>query len=172
MPQKMQLDDWKHLTEDDLINQLIPDPNNPDLNVLVGVLLGKDTNEKLIRVYTTLRLDQYFLVPKDRILGAKRFPSSQIIIWIPGDVKVQHLCNTTLSGDFLKGSLQSAYARRAGGGGGISGLGSALAAMVGNGGGTSWGGCPTDLPFDPSCPIPTTTSPPLCGPNPPTGCRC
>jgi hypothetical protein len=167
MPEKMQLEDWKSLTEDALISQLAAGPN-PDLNVLVGVLLGNDTNEKLIRVYTSLRLDQFFLVPKDKILGAKRFPSGLIALWIPGDLRIQQVCSTTLSGDFLKGGVQAAYARR--GSGAVGGLGSVLSAI--GGGGTSWGGCPTDLPFDPSCPIPTTTSPPLCGPNPPTGCRC
>jgi hypothetical protein len=168
MTERKQMDDWKDLTEDELISHLIPDPNNPDLNVLVGLLIGKGSDEKTLRVYTTLQLNQFFQLPTDRILGVKRFPMGQIAVWIPGDLKVQLTTTNTLSGDFLKGSILAAHAPR---GRGISGLISAMAGAVG-GGGTSWGGCPTDLPGDPNCPIPTTTSPPLCGPNPPTGCRC
>jgi hypothetical protein len=166
MAEGRQTDDWRNLTEDDLIRQLIPDPNRPDVNALTGILIGRGRDATMLRVYTTLQLNQFFEVPTDRILGVKRFPMGQIAVWIPGDLKVQLTTTNTLSGDFLKGSIQAAYARRAGG---VSGL---ISALVGTGGGTSWGGCPTDLPGDPSCPIPTTTSPPLCGPNPPTGCRC
>jgi len=169
MAEKQPMDDWKNLTEDDLIKQLIPDPNNHDIpNVLVGLMMGKGSDAKTIRVYTTLQLNQFFQIPADKILGVKRYPMGQIAVWIPGDLRVQLTTSHTLSGDFLKGSIQAAHGRR--GGGGVSGL---VSAMIGTGGGgTSFGGCPTDLPFDPSCPIPTTTSPPLCGPNPPTGCRC
>ncbi len=163
--------DWKNLTEDDLISQIMPDPNNPDVNVLAGLFLGKDTNESTLRFYTTLQLNQYFQIPKDKILGVKRFPSGQIVIWLPGDLKVQLTTSTTMSGDYLKGNLQSAYSNRAGVGMGITQLFRAFA-PTGGGGGTSWAGCPSDLPGDPNCPIPNTSSPPLCGPNPPSGCRC
>ena len=32
--------DWKKLTDDDLISQAIPDPNNPDVNV-IALFSGK-----------------------------------------------------------------------------------------------------------------------------------
>jgi hypothetical protein len=155
----------KELEDDDLLDRLMPDPNNPDLNVLVGVFLGRAPDAKSARLYTSLRLNQYFQVPRDKVLGAKRFPSGRIAIWIPGDLRAQLVTSNSLPGDFLKGGIQSAFRGRAGGTGSLG----SLAAMVG-GGGTSWGGCPTDLPFDPDCPIVTTTSPSLCGPS--TGCSC
>jgi len=161
--------DWKKMTEDNLIGQLVPDPNNPDVNVLSGILLGKGTDEKTVRLYTNLQLNQYFQIASDKILGAKRFHSGRIVIWIPADLKVQLITSNTISGDYLKGSIQNTYSKRAGTGNPLSQV---LAAFAQGGGGTSWGGCPSDLPGDPSCPIPTTSSPPLCGPNPPSGCGC
>lgn len=169
MPEKY-LNDWKSLTDDDLITQLMPDPNNPDINVVVGVFLGSDLNEKMVRLYTTLQLNQYFQIPKDKILGAKRFPSERIAIWIPGDLKIQLTTSNTLSGDFLKGNFLSAYSR----GARTAGLGSVLTAMLaaGPGGGTSFfPGCQSN-DTEPVCH--DTLSPNLCNPQPPlpTGCRC
>jgi len=162
MPEK-NLNDWKNLTDDELISQLMPDPNNPDVNVVFGIFLGKDTNEKLIRLYTTLQLNQYFQIPKDKILGVKRFPSDRIALWIPGDLKVQLTATASLSGDFLKGSIQAA--RSASGNRGTT-INSILAAMVGNGGGV------TD--FFPGCVSNSGTPDPFCQPppTPPTGCGC
>ncbi len=165
MSEEEHRDDWKDLVDDDLIRRLIPDPDNPNVNVLTGVLVGRGRDQKTLRVYTTLQLNQFVEVPIDRILGVKRFPMGQVAVWIPGDLDVQVTTTNTLSGDFLKGSIQAAHGPSTGG---VSGL---VSAMLGTGGGgTSFGGCPTDL-FDPSCPIPNTSSPPLCGPAP-TGCRC
>jgi hypothetical protein len=160
--------DWRELVDDELIKQLVPDPSSPDVNVLTGVLLGRGRDEKWLRVYTTLQLNQFVEVPVDRILGVKRFPMGQIAVWIPADVNVQVTTTTTLSGDFLKGSIQATHGAAT-----TRGVGGLISALVGTGGGgTSFGGCPTDLWGDPNCPIPNTSSPPLCGPNPPTGCRC
>jgi hypothetical protein len=158
--------DWENLTDDELIRKLVPDPSSPDVSVLVGTLIGRGTDAKTLRLYTTLQLNQFVEIPADRILGVKRFPMGQIAVWIPGDLNVRVTTTNSLSGEFLRGSIQAGYGRA---GGGVASL---ISAMVGGSGGTSWGGCPTDLPGDPSCPIPTTSSPPLCGPNPPTGCRC
>lgn len=168
MADSEQRDDWEDLTDDELIKKLVPDPESPDVNVLVGVLIGRGSDQKTLRVYTTLQLNQFVEVPADRILGVKRFPMGQIVVWIPSDLDVQVTTTTKLSGEFLKGSIQSRYG---GAGGGATGLVSALMQATG-GGGTSWGGCLTDVWGDPNCPIPNTSSPPLCGPNPPTGCRC
>jgi hypothetical protein len=156
----------KELEDDELLDRLLPDLNRADLNVLTGVFLGKAPDAKSVRVYTSLELNQYFQVPRDKVLGVKRFPSGRIAVWIPGDLRTQLITTNAIPGDFLKGGIQSAYRGRPGGGRGLE----SVAARVS--GGTSWGGCPTDLPGDPSCPIPTTTSPPLCGPGPSTGCSC
>lgn len=160
------MDDWKDLADDELIKRLLPDPDSPNVNVLMGMLIGRGRDDSTLRVYTTLQLNQFIEVPADRILGVKRLPMGQIAVWIPGDLDVRVTTTSTLSGEFLRGSIQAAHGRAGGG------LGNLVSAMIGGGGGgTSFGGCPTDLPFDPSCPIPNTTSPPLCGRNP-TGCRC
>jgi uncharacterized membrane protein len=160
-----QMDDWSELADDELISKLVPDPGNPNVNVLTGVLLGRGRDDKWLRIYTTLQLNQFVEVPVDSILGVKRFPMGQIAVWIPADVDVQVTTTRTLSGDFLKGSIQATH------GGAMGGVGGLISAMVGTGGGgTSWGGCVTDF-ASPDCPIPTTSSPPLCNPSP-TGCRC
>ena len=134
--------------------------------MLVGTLIGRGPDRKTLRVYTTLQLNQFCEIPADRILGVKRFPMGQIAVWIPGDLDVQVTTTNTLSGEFLKGSIQSSYGRAGGG------VGNVIAAMVGGGsGGTSYGGCQSDW-LDPNCPFPPpNTSPGLC-PSPPTGCRC
>jgi hypothetical protein len=162
-------DDWDDLTEDELLKKLVPDPGSPNVNVLMGVLVGRGPDRKTLRIYTTLQLNQFVEVPADRILGVKRFPMGQIAVWIPSDLDVQVTTTNTVSGEFLKGSIQAGHG---GAGGGATGLVSAVMRAATGGGGTSWGGCPTDLFGDPNCPIPSTSSPSLCGPNPPTGCRC
>jgi hypothetical protein len=157
-------DDWQDLSEDELIKKLVPDPDSPDVNVLVGVLIGRGRDEKTLRVYTTLRLNQFIEVPVDQILGVKRFPMGQIAVWIPSDLNVRMTTTRSLSGEFLQGSIQGAHGRA---GGGVSGL---ISAMVGTGGGgTSFGGCPSDIFGDPNCP---TGAPPVCPQTPPTGCNC
>jgi hypothetical protein len=167
MAEEGRSEDWKDLADDELIGRLLPDPSSPNVNVLTGALVGRGPDGSTLRVYTTLQLNQFVEVPVDRILGVKRFPMGQIAVWIPGDLDVTVTTTNTVSGEFLKGSIQASRGQMAGGG-----LGGLVSAMIGTGGGgTSFGGCPTDLPFDPSCPIPNTTSPPLCGPKP-TGCRC
>lgn len=170
MAENIQDSDWKNLAEDDFINKLIPDPKNTDINVITGVFLGKGTDAKVVRLYTTLQLNQYMQIPIDKILGAKRFPSGQIVIWIPGDLKVQVITTATLSGDFLKGNLQSSFS---GQGGGLSGISQLLARAAGGGGGsnTFFAGCRTDVADpggDPTC---TLASSCFC-PPPPSGCRC
>jgi len=160
MPEK-NLNDWKSLTDDDLISQLMPDPNNPDVNVIFGIFLGKDTNEKFVRLYTSLQLNQYFQIPKDKILGVKRFPSDRIALWIPGDQKVQLTTTSSLSGDFLKGNIQSALSANGNIGTTIN---SVLAAMSGGGNGV------TD--FYRGCISNSGTPDPFCTHPPPTGCGC
>ena len=145
-------DAGKGMEDDELINKLLPDPNNPDLNVLTGFFIGRGTDDKSVRVYTNMRLTQYFLIPKEKVLGVKHFPSGQLAVWIPGDLKVQLVSSNTISGDFLKGGIQSAYARRGGGG-----LGASIARLNQQQGpdqASQFGGpfCTTDIP-DPSNPI-------------------
>jgi hypothetical protein len=165
MSEEGRMDDWKDLADDELLKRLLPDPDSPNVNVLMGMLIGRGRDDSTLRVYTTLQLNQFVEVPADRILGVKHLPMGQIAVWIPGDLDVRVTTTSTLSGEFLSGSIQAAHGRAGGG------LGNLVSAMMGiGGGGTSYGGCPTDLPFEPGCPIINTTSPPLCGR--PTGCRC
>jgi hypothetical protein len=159
MSEKNEYSDRKGLEEDDLIKQLIPDPNNPDVNVLVGAFLGRGTDEKTIRLYTTLKLDQYFQLPKDKVLGVKRFSTGEIVVWIPGDLRVLATTSNTLSGDFLKGSIQSSFSRRGGGG-----LGSLIARLNQAPPPSAFGGpfCKTDIPdpSDPTCGLTQAGCPP------------
>lgn len=158
--------DWikKALEEDDFIKRVLPDMDNPDLNVLSGMFLGKGADEKNVRLYTTLELNQYFQIPKDKILGLKRFPSGRIAIWIPGDLRLQLITSSTLSGDFLKGGIQSAYSK-SGMPGGLNSIARSLARQ--NQGGFSRDPfCRTNAP-DPDNPICGLTdsgcpSPPQC----------
>jgi hypothetical protein len=134
----------------DLLNRLVPDPSNPDVNVLTGVFLGRAEDDRSARLYTTVRLTQYFQLPKDKILGVKRFPTGQLAVWIPGDLRVQVVTSNSFSGDFLKGNIQAAFAKR-----GAGGLGAAARlSQQGPDGASAFPGpfCTTDIP-DPTNPI-------------------
>jgi hypothetical protein len=166
MSEEGRMDDWKDLADDELVERLLPDPDSPNVNVLMGMLIGRGRDDSTLRVYTTLQLDQFIEVPADRILGVKRLPTGQIAVWIPGDLDVRVTTTSTLSGEFLKGSIQAAHGHS---GGGLGNLVSAMIGLEGGAGGTSFGGCFTDHATL-GCPIATTRSPPLCGR--PTGCHC
>ena len=157
--------DPSYLEDDELLDQLLPDLDRSDVNPLAGVFVGKGASANTIRLYTTLTLDQYFQLPRDKVLGIKRYPSGRVVLWVPTDLRVQLVKSDTLPGDFLKGATQSALSRRSVGGSGLRRLFAA-----GPIGGTSWGGCRTDFPDpsgDPTCTLICTPPEP-----PPTGCSC
>ena len=101
------------MDDDEFLRQLLPDPGNPELTVLSGVFFGKGTDENTVRLYTTYNLSQYFQLPQDKVLGAKRLPGGRVVIWVPHDVRVQLTTSQTMTAEFLKGSLQAAYLSRA-----------------------------------------------------------
>ncbi len=158
-------DDRQHFDEDDLIEHLVPDLDHPDVLPISGVFIGKGSTAETIRLYTTIQLNQYFQVPRDKVLGVKRFASGVVVIWVPADLRVQLLHSDTLSGDFLKGSIQAEAGSRLGG---VRRL--FAPAQNGGGGGFSRSPfCQTDV-VDPGNPICTLS--PGCGQPTPTGCSC
>ncbi len=158
--------DPNYLEEDEFLDQLLPDLDRPDVNPLVGVFVGKGASANTIRLYTTLTLDRYFQLPRDKVLGIKRYPSGRVVLGVPADLRVQVVTSDAVPGDFLKGATQSALSRRSVGSSGLRRL-----FATGPIGGTSWGGgCATDFPDpsgDPTCTL-------ICPPPqpPPTGCSC
>jgi hypothetical protein len=141
----------RELKDDGLVDRLVPDPGNPDVTVLRSTFIGKGTRDDVLRIYTSMDFSEYFEVPKDKVLGAKRYPSGRLIVWLPSDVQVRMTRSKSMSAEYLKGSIQASYLRRSQG----SGLSRTLRAMVGPedpGGSYDPPFCKTDH-FDPQeCP--------------------
>ena len=152
--------------DDELIARLVSDGGQADINALGGVFVASGATSDSVRVYTTLQLDEFLEIPRDKVLGIKRFPSGALVVWVPADLRVRLIKSDTLGGDFLKGHIQARASSRSLG---SSSLGRMLARVGVGGGGTSWGGCPTDFP-DPSRPDCGLTQ--VGCPDPTTGCSC
>jgi hypothetical protein len=99
--------------DDELLKKIAPDGGNPNAVVLTGVFLGRGVDANTMRLYTAMDLSQYFQLPKDKVLAVKRMPQGQVIVWVPRDLKVQLVASQTMTAEFLKGSIQSAYISRA-----------------------------------------------------------
>jgi len=101
------------MDDDELLKRIVPEPGAPDVVVLTGVFLGRGGETNTLRLYTAMDLSQYFQLPKDKVLGVKRMPQGQVLVWVPRDLRVQLVASQTLPAEFLRGSIQSAYMSRA-----------------------------------------------------------
>ena len=147
--------------DEELIERLVPEVDNPSATPIRGVFVGKGSSDETLRVYTTVELNRYLEVPRDKVLGIKRFPSGAIVVWVPGDLRLAVVQTDVLMADLLRGGIQ-AQSR------GLGGLRSLLARGPIGGGGevTRSPFCQTNV-VDPSDPTCTLGCPP-----PQTGCGC
>jgi hypothetical protein len=148
-------------SDDEFLKGILPPSGSPDVTVLTGVFLGRGTGESH-RLYTALDLSQFFEIPKDKILGIKRSPAVQVLVWVPKDVRVQIVASRSMTAEFLRGSIQAAFVTRAQG---RSGLGSLLPfARVNDTPPSVFGGpfCQTDIadPTNPICGLTQVGCPP------------
>jgi hypothetical protein len=150
--------------DDEFLKGILPESGSPNVSVLSGVFLGSGTGDTY-RLYTALDLSQYFEIPKDKVLGIKRRPAGQVLVWVPKDLRVHMVASQSMTAEFLRGSIQAAYLARAQR---QSGMGSLLpSARINDTPPSVFGGpfCQTDV-ADPSNPICGTTvgcpPPPQC----------
>jgi hypothetical protein len=149
--------------DDELLKGIVVEPGNPDVVVLTGVFLGRGVEANMLRLYTAMDLSQYFQLPKDKVLGVKRMPQGQVLVWVPRDLRVQLVASQTMAAEFLKGSIQSAYISRAQRGSSFGSL-ARSAARVNDPQPSVFGGpfCQTDIadPSNPICGLTATGCPP------------
>jgi hypothetical protein len=154
------------LKPDDIIGRVVPQGGNPDVKTLTGVFLGESGRAGYWRLYTSINLDRYFEFPKENALGAERFPSHQIVVWLKPETRVDMMTSTSAPVDFLQGKLASRH---------LSGR--SLALPVGGGGGGGLGCCRSNpytteddpnchhSPAGPECIPPSYADNPNCHPN-------
>src|SRR5262245_40987396 len=97
--------------DEEFLKKILPESGSPDVSVLSGVFLGRGAG-KTYRLYTALDLSQYLDIPKDKVLGIKRRPTGQVLVWVPKDLRVQMVASQSMTAEFLRGSIQAAYLTR------------------------------------------------------------
>jgi hypothetical protein len=102
-----------NMEDDEFLRRIMPEAGSPDVTVLAGVFLGRGADNNLLRLYTTLSLSSYYQLPNDKVLGIKRRPDGQVLVWVPRDLKVQIVSSQSMTAELLNGSIQSAFMNRA-----------------------------------------------------------
>jgi len=143
---------------DEVIGRVVPDPSNPDVKSLAGVFLGESSRPGYWRLYTSVGLNQYCEFRKDDTLGAERFSSGRIVVWVKPVTRVSVMTATSAPVEFLQGAIASRNLR-----------GRSIAQMIGGGGCGCGSGDPppNTAPQNtyPCCNNPITIDPgdPICG---------
>lgn len=154
----------QEMGDDELLKKISPESGNPNAIVLTGIFLGRGVEANTVRLYTAMDLSQYFQLPKDKVLGVKRMPQGQVLVWVPRDVKVQVVHSHTNTAEFLKGSIQSAYISRAQRTSSFGSLARSAARVNDQPQPSVFGGpfCQTDIadPSNPICGLTATGCPP------------
>jgi hypothetical protein len=115
----------------ELIGRLVPDPENPDVQRLLGFRLGESDRPAYWRLYLNADLSDYLEFKKESVLDGKEFPDGTTMVWLKSDAKItrtrpQKAALPFLVGDIGSGFLRStasALARAATGGAGNEGTG-------------------------------------------------
>ena len=115
MPQQEQPDAQELvLSQDPLVEHLLPDPSqeHPNVRVLAG-FVGNSTQEGNVRLYLTPALDVYLEIPRQAIvkrqsLASEQNPLAGTMLWVKQDADVVLHTRTNLrqrQGRFLAGNL-------------------------------------------------------------------
>lgn len=104
----------QELSEDAIIQALVPDPAKvPELQMLAG-LLGRGTQEGYWRLYLTPDLGEYVEFAAEDLVHCKRIEATALeraIVWIKAGARLRHTRTTVAQaqGEFLKGDIASGY---------------------------------------------------------------
>ena len=100
------------LRQDELIDDLIPDPSQHEPVTALSGFLGKSTQAGHWRLYLTPELDQYVEIPEDAILRTKPSPASGptlagSIVWIRASTPLvyKRISTIQIQAEFLQGRL-------------------------------------------------------------------
>lgn len=98
-----------NLTQDALVEALMPDPSAPPPGVImVRGFLGKSTDSDMWRLYVSGTLDRYIDIPKDKILHMMRLAEDRgTLVWVPKDLTltVNMVQQDQIQAGFLDGSI-------------------------------------------------------------------
>lgn len=113
------------LSQDPLVEQLLPDPSqgHPNVRVLAG-FLGNSVQEGHVRLYLTPTLDTYLEIPRQAVVQSQSLVSDQnplggTLLWVKQDADVVLHTRTNLrqrQEQFLRGNLSQATMRGIAGG--------------------------------------------------------
>jgi hypothetical protein len=140
-------DDRHELSQDALVEALVPDPDRlPDVVMLRGYL-GKSGAEGNWRVYFTPELNDYVEIPADKILHSHRLPEDRgTMVWVPKGLVLEHkrVTSEDVQAEFLAGPITARL--RTMGAADPLGMGAATPLDIIFGGHPSWVACPSGLP--------------------------
>lgn len=100
------------LQQDELIDDLIPDPSQHEPVTALSGFLGKSTQADHWRLYLTPELDQYVEIPENAILRTKPSPASRptlagSIVWVRASTPLvyKRISSIQIQAEFLQGRL-------------------------------------------------------------------
>ena len=109
-------DPAKQLKQDPLVDQLMPDPGNPQPTIQLIGWLGKGTDEGLWRLYLTPQLDEYVEFSADSVVHTQPLQKEQSAlggstVWLKTGTALNHtqVVQRQVQADFLSGGITSGF---------------------------------------------------------------
>jgi hypothetical protein len=104
------------LKQDSLVEQLVPDPANPQPTVHLTGWLGKSTEEGQWRLYLTPQLDSYVEFPESSVVHSQALPKEEsalggTTVWLKAGTALNHtnLRRHQVQAEFLSGAITSGF---------------------------------------------------------------
>ena len=95
-----------NIPTDDILDDLVINPNNPELRTLTGTFLGKGDSDEDWRLYLTANLNHYLEFKKDDTVHADRESNSRVRVWLRPESNVRELRIRSGPIEFLKGDIR------------------------------------------------------------------
>ena len=109
-------DPAKQLKQDPLVDQLMPDPGNPQPTIQLTGWLGKGTDEGWWRLYLTPQLDEYVEFSSDSVVHTQPLQKEQSAlggstVWLKAGTALNHtqVVQRQVQADFLSGGITSGF---------------------------------------------------------------
>lgn len=115
-------DQDKGLEPDEIVERVVPDPTKPGARRLVGLFLGKSSDDDYWRLYMNEGFSHFLEFRKEDTLDAQRAASGRLVVWLQPTSKVRETRTQTgpvefVHGTILKGNLGAIRDAALGGGG-------------------------------------------------------
>jgi hypothetical protein len=127
--------DWN---PEELVEQWIPEPDNPNVRRLVGFLMGRSHRADYWRLYLNAELNHYLEFRQEDTIHAKQLASGRTVVWVKPDSVVREITNRVAPVEFLEGDISNTQLPRMMD---ISGLRQALGIQAAGCGNTSQRTC-------------------------------